>query len=185
MAKVVRKVKAKIVRLYTGGLTVGQVKAALREGYPKITTDCIHSILRKWFIVRADELWAVAVKRVGHCEISLKTGNLEAHHLIGRDNYLFRWDLKNGVCLSSYHHRFAPDMAAHGSTEATAAFAIWMEEYKPEQWQWYLEHKDCQDICKPTIDDLVHICKELDTTINPRKETRCERKNADKPVSGE
>jgi len=172
MAKIVRRVKAKIVRLYRGGLNIEQVKAVVLEDYPKITTDCIHSLLRKWFIVRADELWAVAVKQVGHCAICRKTPDLEAHHLISRDNYLFRWDERNGVCLCSHHHRFAPDIAAHGPAEAEAGFDDWMREqmreHKPEQWQWYLENKDRKDTYKPAIDDLVAVCDKLQATMKVR-----------------
>ena len=51
-------------------------------------------------------LWAKCVKaRAGwKSELSGKTENLNAHHLRGKSNYMLRFSLDNGFCLTNGEH---------------------------------------------------------------------------------
>lgn len=105
---------------------------------------------------KADVVWSDRVRAIGVCEVTGKEGlpradgmmvkGLEAHHLINRQRYKFRHDLNNGVCLSVSVHGSLPNfrnhkISAHGSLDAMEAFLDKLKELKPEQWEWYLEHK--------------------------------------------
>lgn len=63
-----------------------------------------HKILEK----ECDALWSKAVKlRAGNkSEISGKTDVLNAHHLVGKPNYRLRYELSNGISLTSGEHFF-------------------------------------------------------------------------------
>ena len=67
------------------------------------------------------------------------------HHLIGRDNKLFRHDLNNLVALCPLHHIWGAEhngtegyknMSAHGTP---ARFAAWLETNRQETWRWICE----------------------------------------------
>ena len=53
-----------------------------------------------------DKLWAECVKAIaGHrSEISGGVGTLHAHHIMQKPNHRLRWELKNGICLTSGEH---------------------------------------------------------------------------------
>jgi hypothetical protein len=55
-----------------------------------------------------DKLWADVVKaRAGHkSEYSGKTERLNAHHIHGKPNYRLRYELDNGVSITSGEHKF-------------------------------------------------------------------------------
>jgi hypothetical protein len=58
--------------------------------------------------VQCDELWAQAVKlRAGNkSQLSGKTENLNAHHIVGKPNLRLRHELNNGICLTAGEHIF-------------------------------------------------------------------------------
>ena len=59
-------------------------------------------------IKELDKLWADCIKaRAGHkSEYSGKTEKLNAHHIHGKSNYRMRWELDNGVSITSGEHFF-------------------------------------------------------------------------------
>ena len=129
--------KGQITKLFKGGMELPDIKAIIAEKFPKITTERIKTVLRAHFMNLCDNLWSEAVKlKAGNICIVDKKADcmLNSHHLIGRSNYKYRWEVNNGVCLGVYRHTMAHDMAAHGSTSATQAFAAWMIDNRPQQW---------------------------------------------------
>ena len=83
-----------------------------------------------------DELWAIMVKiKYGHkCPVCVSTGindlteMANAHHLISRRVFRYRWDTDNGVLLCPKHHEFDLLISAH-----TAPWALeeWIKENDP------------------------------------------------------
>lgn len=72
---------------------------------------------REWL----DFLWALWIKaRAGFVsELSGSSGDLHAHHLVGKPNVKLRYYLPdNGICINSGEHRFG----AHGSMDRQIAF---------------------------------------------------------------
>lgn len=67
-------------------------------------------------------LWATVIKaRAGwKSEWSGKTERLNAHHIHGKSNYRLRFELKNGVCITSGEHKYI----AHHSGRS-AKFKEW------------------------------------------------------------
>lgn len=57
---------------------------------------------------RCDKLWSHAVKlRAGFkSELSGKTEYLNSHHILGKASYRLRYELDNGICLTSGEHKF-------------------------------------------------------------------------------
>jgi len=53
-----------------------------------------------------DLLWAKCIKKLADdkSEISGRTKNLHAHHIVGKPNYRLRYELKNGICLTAGEH---------------------------------------------------------------------------------
>ena len=165
MAKLRPSTKGKITKLFLQEWSVRAIKAAVIGEFPKITPSRIRTVIRKHLIGKADDLWSKAIKQVGRCEIGGKTEALESHHLIRRENLLFRWDLSNGICLSSWHHTLGNDIAAHGSTDVTDRFAEWMRVNRLGQWKWFLKNRDVKNKAKVTCEDLQKICSDLEQVI--------------------
>jgi len=69
-----------------------------------------------------DKLWAKAIKlRAGmKSEHGPADGYLAAHHIIGKDTYALRFNLDNGVCITTGQHSFV----AH-RTGRSARFKEW------------------------------------------------------------
>ena len=95
----------------------------------------------KWR-VSADSLWSRVVKREAPGQLCEVTGctrlGSHAHHIIGRQNLLTRYEIKNGIRLCNLHHTDSPDFSAHKTSQD---FMAWLEQAKPEQFQWVMEHK--------------------------------------------
>ena len=96
-----------------------------------------------------DELWSYLVKkRDGQkcmvCENDMKPN---AHHLITRKVFKYRWDTDNGVTLCPAHHEFDVQFSAH-----TAPWALeeWMAEHRPEQYAKHVKNR--RDITNEDID---------------------------------
>ena len=140
------------------------------EGFA-VSTTRIKSVLRKYFVKYCDNLWSHAVKlKAGSiCIIDNKPCSLNSHHLIGRANYKYRWDIDNGVCLGVYRHTMAHDMAAHGSTSATQRFADWMITHRLEQWGLFQGRRNDHETIKVDVYDLLGIAKHLEAEIKELK----------------
>lgn len=67
-----------------------------------------------------------------------ESGRLEAHHIIGKKGHKSTvHSFENGILLCSKHHKFSCIRSPHNSP---AAFDVWLEEHRPEQWKWVKEH---------------------------------------------
>jgi len=89
----------------------------------------------------ADQLWSLAVKDDwGHrCAICGYCGDyrdLNSHHLIPRQHFKLRYDLRNGICLCRRCHQFCPDRSPH---QNAAGFVAWMKANKPSLEKWVLD----------------------------------------------
>lgn len=81
-----------------------------------------------------DELWAICVKTRDNfqCAICGEKNMPNAHHLITRKVFQYRWDVSNGITLCPSHHEFDVRLSAH-----TAPWGLeeWMKENRPEQFK--------------------------------------------------
>lgn len=163
MAKLTAGTRGWITKLYKSGEDIDEIREKVKKNFPKITKTSIRVVIRKHLITLADELWSTAVKvSFGwKCAISNKTENLESHHLIRRGNWTHRWTVMNGICLNSYYHTLGGDIAAHGATDVTERFRAWLLRHHPEQWDWFIHHRDDMSQ-KPDIDELLNIVRRLE-----------------------
>ncbi len=106
----------------------------------------------RYWKTKADDAWRAEIRAVGSCEICGHKTGLNAHHLIGRTNLLFRHDLSNGVCLCSGCHLFK-DHSPHRDLISTDNFILWLKAERPGQWQWYKENKDNKRLRELTYRD--------------------------------
>ncbi len=102
---------------------------------------------------RADDAWSLMIRlKYKQCQIcgkrgwvtkkGLPVGGLNAHHIIGRGNILFRHDLMNGHCLCTGCHKFSRTCGPHGGCIiGIMAYVDWFKDNHPHQWAWYEEHK--------------------------------------------
>lgn len=85
------------------------------------------------FDKEANRLWSLVVRlRAGGCEICGKEADfdrygrmvkgMDAHHIIGRRNYLFRYNINNGVCLCPSCHMFNRDWSPHYDLPSAEGF---------------------------------------------------------------
>jgi len=165
--------KTRITKLFKQGKLMPEIKTTVLEEYPnlKITTERIKTVLRKHLFGLCDDLWSEAVKLRdgGRCVISKKNTGLNSHHLIGRNNYFYRWDINNGVTLAADHHTLGGNIAAHGATDVTERFAEWMEENRMEQWEWFQLHKNNKQSSKLDVYTLLAVKKRLENVIERLK----------------
>lgn len=84
----------------------------------------------------ADKVWALAVKDDwGYtCAICRsQTDDLNSHHLIPRQHYALRYDLKNGICLCRRCHQFCPKLSPH---QNAPGFVLWLSAHHPLIANW-------------------------------------------------
>lgn len=167
MAKLPGPIKGNITKMFKKGMLLPEIKKAIEPVFPKITIQRIKTVLRSHFMELCDELWSEAVKlKAGNvCVISKKPGTLNSHHLIGRLNYKFRWDIDNGVCLGAYRHTLANNLAAHGSTDATLRFRYWMMNHQRSQWIQFQDNMDDHETIKVDVYYLLETAKRLEAEI--------------------
>jgi len=168
LAKIPASTKTRITKLFKQGKSIPEIKAAVIDKFPKITPERIRVVVKHHLEGLCDELWSKAVKLQdgNKCVISKKTDNLNSHHLIGRKNRNFRWDLMNGVTLSPDHHTLGNNISAHGSTDVTQRFAEWMVWAREDQWKWFQENKNIKTVCKVDIFGLLEVSKRLQAEID-------------------
>jgi hypothetical protein len=163
MAKLKPAIKGQITKLFKQGKELQEIREIIKEKSQKITTEKIKTVLRAHFIKLCDDLWRelVFLQDGNRCIIEKTPDNLNPHHLIGRGNYKYRWNQKNGVTLGVYRHTMAHDMAAHGSTSATQAFADWMKTNRKIQWEWFQVHREDPRKIKVDVYYLLDTAKRL------------------------
>ena len=71
--------------------------------------------LQKRLQNKRDKEWAIAVKEayLNKCAICGKKELINAHHIIPRENRMFRWEIDNGIALCPKHHRFSLELSPH------------------------------------------------------------------------
>jgi len=96
----------------------------------------------KLWLRKADILWSncIHLKHEHTCAVGNGDckGNLEAHHLITRNHRNTRHEITNGILLCSLHHLYSTELSPHGGP---VGFGIWMEENRPEQWDWVIKNR--------------------------------------------
>lgn len=165
MKKLPQKVKMKITSMFKQNRDIKEIVAVCRPDFPKITADRVKTYIRKKLIETADDLWSTLVKIPNKCAVCSKSNNLESHHLIGRNNWKYRYKPVNGLCLCPENHTLGNDIAAHGANDVTERFMEWFEKNRPEQFEWFMRHRDDKTIAKYSLDDLQSIIKVLEALI--------------------
>jgi hypothetical protein len=64
---------------------------------------------------KLDKLWSKKIKMIfnNKCWVCGSDKFLNSHHIISRNAKELRWDIENGICLCSKHHRYSFDISAH------------------------------------------------------------------------
>jgi len=64
---------------------------------------------------KLDKEWAIRVKILydNKCAVCGETKMLNAHHIIPREDKLFRHDTRNGIALCPKHHKFSFELSPH------------------------------------------------------------------------
>lgn len=128
----------------------GRAWKMAQEGicYKDIAEDVGHTVtavklyVRRKYKEESEELWAAEIKVTGVCEISNRTYDLHAHHILEKSvwPHLSR-DLSNGICLNSDYHIMNVEISPHATLASGEEFLRWLEENRPGQYAWYQEHK--------------------------------------------
>jgi len=88
-----------------------------------------------------DELWAILVKQRDNnqCIVCEAQNMVNAHHLITRKVFKYRWDVNNGITLCPKHHEFDVTFSAH-----TAPWALeeWLKENNATLYSHWVENRN-------------------------------------------
>jgi len=122
---------------------------------------------------KAFKIWSQTVRKNGYCEIcGIKHGELtkngkpamlNAHHIVGRSNPALAWDLKNGISLCSYCHKFSKT----GPHQGGIIFAEWFRVHHPEEYTYLLEHHS--NIVDITLEHMLEVIKRLEDESNAKQ----------------
>lgn len=109
----------------------------------------------------ADRLWSVAVRsRWMYCCAVCGRQPSEAHHLVPRQHEATRYDVRNGVALCSYHHKFCRDVSPH---QNAAGFMKWLRYSYPDTLIWY------RDNCRPKFEGVKNTTHYVGQILNLRQ----------------
>jgi hypothetical protein len=176
MKQLPQKVKLKITAMFNQDRDIKDIVAVCRPDFPKLTASRVKTYIRKKLVEKADDLWSTLVKIPNKCAVCSKSNNLESHHLIGRNNWKYRYEPMNGLCLCPVHHSLGDGIAAHGSNDVTGRFRDWFEKNRPKQYEWFEEHRDDKTIAKYSLEDLRKIVKTLESLIKYEYKLKYEEK---------
>jgi len=88
-----------------------------------------------------DSLWSLTVRTRDNfsCAICGDTNLPNAHHLITRKVFQYRWDIDNGITLCPSHHEFDVRLSAH-----TAPWGLeeWLKENRPDQYASHVKQRN-------------------------------------------
>jgi len=123
----------------------------------------------------ADQLWSLAVKSDWNhtCAICGSKGDLNSHHLIPRQHYAMRYELRNGICLCRRCHQFCPDHSPH---QNAIGFVHWLWREQNPLYQWHTEtvasgaHKEFTDTKNAAF--FCAVIQELKQYVEPEDFTR-------------
>ncbi len=108
-----------------------------------------------------------------------RSGQLHSHHLIDSKVLCYRYEPKNGICLSAQEHKLDKHRAAHRNPRVFDAklfgliHAVFYGQPQAPQWiidrhQWFAEHYRTgpeQDLLKPKLKDYPGIADGLEQEI--------------------
>jgi len=105
-----------------------------------------YSLAKKTGKNYCDELWKklIRLKFNSQCPICVKQGiefdakMLNAHHLISRRVFKYRWDVNNGILLCPKHHEFDLLLSAH---TAPWAFEEWIRDHLPFEYDKWVDNR--------------------------------------------
>ena len=87
---------------------------------------------------QCDNYASLIARSKGYCEVCGNVFNqLQAHHVISRNNHRLRWDLKNLCCLCSSCHKFS-NTSAH---QNPVAFLNWFKQVRPDDYDYLNDSK--------------------------------------------
>jgi hypothetical protein len=88
-----------------------------------------------WHTKYSTKICAVGASRSHYTDCK---GVLCMHHLIGKEHYLYRWDVDNMIDLCSYHHDRFSKFSPHSTPEL---FLAWLSKNYSQKWQYILNNK--------------------------------------------
>lgn len=146
-------------------------KANLQKSYKKKKTGKTN------FDKEALTLWSLIVRqRAGGCELCGKDSDYDrfgrmvkgadAHHILSRTRYLFRYNLNNGICLCKGCHMYNKEHSPHHDSYSSEGFMVKMatEAHLSHRYLWYEDNK--HDKRQPTITQEEQYYKLLDIYID-------------------
>lgn len=92
---------------------------------------------RKTLKKKCDKVWGEIIRSKKYCEICGRPAN-NPHHVIGRVNYILRWDIRNGCLLCAgchTSHRFS----AHNDP---VYFMDWFKKHRPKDYDYLIKKKN-------------------------------------------
>lgn len=86
----------------------------------------------------ADDIWSAAVKEdwAHSCGVCGRIDVLNAHHMIPREFYATRFDMRNGIALCTHHHVWDSEVSPH---QNAPGFMLWLESHHPQRDAWLTE----------------------------------------------
>ncbi len=87
---------------------------------------------------KCDKLWSEIIRSKGQCEICGSYKAQNPHHVIGRQNYNLRWDVRNGCLLCSNHHT-SGRLSAHNDS---IWFMEWFKKNRPDDYKYLVKKKN-------------------------------------------
>ena len=93
---------------------------------------------RKTLKRQADKLWSEIIRSKKCCEICGRPNANNPHHVIGRVNYILRWNIRNGCLLCAGCHT-AHRFSAHNDP---LYFMDWFKKTRPEDYEYLREKKN-------------------------------------------
>jgi hypothetical protein len=109
------------------------------------------TLIKKISTELLDREWSKRVREdaKGRCEYCGIVSYPNAHHIFGRRNFGVRWDLDNGICLCSNHHKFDNKFSAHMTP---TEFTLWLVKKRGEIWYQILKEKAMKTTKKSYMD---------------------------------
>ena len=88
----------------------------------------------------ADRLWSLIIRRKNNscCEICGRPNANNPHHVIGRVNYILRWDIRNGCLLCQGCH-ILNSKSAH---QDPIFFIDWFKKHRLDDYKYLLKKKN-------------------------------------------
>lgn len=85
------------------------------------------------------KMWSEIVKMLGrgNCAVCGSARRVQAHHLLPKELYQeLRYEVMNGICLCSSHHKFNKYSFHRNPTWSVE----WLRRNRPDQFKWCMEN---------------------------------------------